>query len=94
MLVGVVLDREGHGMEGYPVHLWTTGAEMQNTGDWILFSDQSGRWQAPLPRDAYGLWYVQLHSPDARRVYPPLSAAIAVTLPETCPQAMVSFREQ
>lgn len=94
MLVGVVLDQEGHGLEGYPVHLWTTEYGVQSTDDRIFFSDRSGRWQAILPAGARGLWYVQLHSPDARQVYPPLSAMVAVALPDACPQATVLFKEQ
>ncbi|MBC7228360.1 MAG: hypothetical protein H5T61_14200 [Thermoflexales bacterium] len=92
LLNGAVLDREGHGLESYPVHLWTMEATAQNV-DQILFSDRSGRWQAVLPVEAR-VWYVQLHSPDARQVYPPLSAVVAVTLSAPCSQARVVFREQ
>lgn len=90
-LRGVVLDREGHGLEGYPVHLWAAEADPA-PDDRILFSDRAGRWQAVLPTRARGLWYIQLHAPDARQVYPPLSAIIAVRLPESCPQASITFR--
>ncbi len=94
MLIGAVLDREGHGLEGYPVHIWTTEHGTRNTDDRVLFSDPSGRWQAVLPAGAHGLWYVQLHAPDARQFYPPLSAIIAVAFPDACSQAVVLFREQ
>ena len=93
MLRGVVLDREGHGLEGYPVHLWAADAAPA-PDDRILFSDRSGRWQIALPVGARGLWYVQLHAPDARQVYPPLSPIVAVALPDTCPRATVEFRER
>jgi len=93
MLRGVVLDREGHGLEGYPVHLWAAEADPA-PDDRILFSDRSGRWQIALPAGARGLWYVQLHAPDARQVYPPLSPIVAVALPDTCPRATVEFRER
>ncbi len=89
MLAGVVLDREGHGLEGYPVHLWTTERGIMD--DQILFSDRSGRWRAVLPAEARGLWYVQLHAPDARQIYPPLSAVVAVAFPDSCPQAHITF---
>ncbi len=89
-LRGVVLDREGHGLEGYPVHLWAAEADPVPE-DRVLFSDRDGRWQADLPAGARGLWYVQLHAPDARQVYPPLSAVVAVHLPEACPQASITF---
>lgn len=90
-LRGVVLDREGHGLEGYPVHLWTAEADPA-PDERILFSDRAGRWQTALPAGARGLWYVQLHAPDARQVYPPLSAVVVVHLSESCPQASITFR--
>ncbi len=89
-LRGVILDREGHGLEGYPVHLWAAENDLAQE-DMILFSDRDGRWQADLPAGARGLWYVQLHAPDARQVYPPLSAVVAVRLPESCAQAYITF---
>jgi len=92
-LRGVVLDREGHGLEGYPVHLWAAEANPVSD-DRILFSDRTGRWQAVLPAGACGLWYVQLHAPDAHQVYPPLSPVVAVVLPDTCSRATVEFRER
>jgi hypothetical protein len=94
-LRGSVLDREGYGLEGYPVHLWmATEHAVKSTDDQILFSESSGRWQVVLPAGARGLWYVQLHAPDARQVYPPLSAVVAVSLPDPCSRATVTFREQ
>ncbi|MCS7282968.1 MAG: hypothetical protein RML46_12815 [Anaerolineae bacterium] len=93
VLTGVVLDREGHGLEGYPVHLWTEHT-IRNTEDQIFFSDPFGRWQTVLPPEPHGLWYVQLHAPDARLVYPPLSAIVAFRIPDPCSRILVSFREQ
>lgn len=94
-LRGVVLDQEGHGLEGYPVHLWpATERAVRNTDDQMIFSDLSGHWQIVLPSGAPLLWYVQLHAPDARQVYPPLSAIVAVSLPDPCSRAIVTFREQ
>lgn len=92
-LRGVVLDREGHGLEGYPVHLWAAEANPASD-DRILFSDRAGRWQAVLPAGARGVWHVQLHAPDARQVYPPLSPVIAIVLPDMCSRATVEFRER
>lgn len=91
-LRGVVLDREGHGLKGYPVHLGAAEADPAAPNDTTLFSDPVGRWQAVLPAGARRLWYVQLHAPDARQAYPPLSAVVAVRLTKSRPQADITFR--
>ncbi len=90
---GAVIDRQGRGLEGYPVHLWAAEA-MFSLYETVLFSDEAGRWQASLPAGARGVWYVQLHAPDARKVYPPLSPVVAVALPDTCSWVTVEFRER
>ena len=92
-VTGAVIDRQGRGLEGYPVHLWAAEAEFAPY-ETVSFSDEVGRWQAPLPAGARGVWYVQLHAPDARQVYPPLSPVVAIVLPDTCSRATVEFRER
>lgn len=91
MIVGSVADGEGRGLEGYPLHLWAAEAEFASA-ETVLFSDAAGRWQVLLPAEARGMWYIQLHAPDSRQIYPPLSPVVVVVLPATCPQARVTFR--
>ncbi|MGB9872607.1 MAG: hypothetical protein ACPLYD_13205 [Anaerolineae bacterium] len=91
VIAGMVTDQEGRGLEGYPVHLWAAETEFASY-ETVLFSDETGQWQVVLPAGAYGVWYVQLHAPDAGQVYPPLSPIVAVTLPEACPRARVIFQ--
>jgi len=92
-MTGTVIDRQGRGLEGYPVHLWAAETEFA-LYETVLFSDVAGYWQAPLPAGAHGIWYVQLHAPDAHQVYPPLSPVVAVALSNVCPRATVAFRER
>ena len=93
VIAGAVIDRRAQGMEGYPVHLWAAEAGFSSY-ETVLFSDEAGRWQALLPAGGRGVWYVQLHAPDSRQVYPPLSSIVAVVLPDMCSRVTVEFRER
>ncbi len=91
LLAGTVTDREGEPLTGYPVHAWGPGREVIVLSGSAPDFGPSG-WEVEVEKEE--VWFVQLHLPNPRQVYPPLSAIVRIRLPAACPQAMVYFQQR
>jgi hypothetical protein len=96
VLSGTVVDYEGEGLEGYPIHVWgPTGEVILISGSAPSYGPSGWEFVIPAPEGPVsGTWYLQLHVSSVYRNYAPASPILSIKLPEACREGRTSIHFQ